>query len=508
MRKVRTAEYPQACRRLRRVSPARYGCRLAALSFFCAASLMAQTGVDLAERIQALEQQVTELHRRLGMDSTPRESGGASGSDLALPARVAALERQVEQLFGQIPSAPEPVIQNGHSFPTVRPAALVRVSAPALGSAEPAAAAQSAQASLPSLRRPATASIRSETMRLPVSGYMEMNFSKPQEQSAVLDFRRFVLLFGHSFSERLKFWSELEVEHAFVEGGEEKGELELEQAYVDFLAHPALSFRGGMLLTPMGIINERHEPPSFYGVLRPQVDTVIIPSTWFDTGAGIFGDLGRGFSYKFYAMSPLNAAGFTAEDGLRGGRQKGSQSFLQDWAQALRVEYRGLPRLVLGTSFWNGKTGFELRNVNPAVRMVEFDGRYRWNRLEFRGEFASAFLTRARELNLALERQTGINPNLARQTRGFYLEAATHLLPRASKYDLVGFSRYENFDTQYRMPRGYLPLKQFDRSLWTLGGSFYPHPDIALKADYQILRNQSVAVGAPNQFNLGLGWWF
>jgi hypothetical protein len=337
---------------------------------------------------------------------------------------------------------------------------------------------------------------------------MELNFSKPQEQSAILDFRRFVLLFGHSFSERLKFWSEIEVEHALVEGAEEKGELELEQAYVDFLVHPALNLRGGMLLTPMGILNERHEPPSFYGVLRPQVDTVIIPSTWFDVGAGAFGDLGGGFSYKFYGMAPLDAAGFTAEEGLRGGRQKGSQSFLQDWAQALRVEYRGLPRLVLGTSLWSGRTGFNFLTINPAVRMYEFDGRYRWRRLEWRGQFASSYLTQARELNLALQRQTGLNPNLAKQMRGFYLEAAAHVLPTQSRFDLVGFARYENFDTQYRMPQGFLPLKQFDRSLWTLGASFYPHPDIAVKADYQILRNRSLVIGAPNQFNLGLGWWF
>jgi len=505
---VRAAARPRAARRPRWETLARYGCLLVMLPFLCAVSLPAQTGGDLAERIQALEQQVAELHRRVGAASTPRPPAGSSHSDLALEARVSALESQVQQLVGQIPSAPSAEMQSGLLFPTARPAALSPTFRPALRSPEPVAAAQSSQTSLPSLRRPAATAPRSEAARLPVSGYMEMNFSKPQEHSAVLDFRRFVLLFGHSFSDRLKFWSELEVEHALVEGAEEKGELELEQAYVDFLVHPALNFRGGMLLTPMGIINERHEPPSFYGVLRPQVDTVIIPSTWFDTGAGIFGDLGSGFSYKFYGMAPLNAAGFTAEEGLRGGRQKGSQAFLRDWAQALRIEYRGLPRLVLGTSFWSGKTGFELRTVNPAVRMYEFDGRYRWSRLEFRGEYAAAFLTRARELNLALERQTGINPNLAREMRGFYLEAAAHLLPRASKYDLVGFARYENFDTQYRMPRGYLPLKQFDRSLWTLGGSFYPHPDIAVKADYQVLRNQSAVVGAPNQFNLGLGWWF
>ena len=44
-----------------------------------------------------------------------------------------------------------------------------------------------------------------------------------------------MLLFGHSFSDRLKFWSEYELEHSFNEGGEESGEIALEQAYLDSL---------------------------------------------------------------------------------------------------------------------------------------------------------------------------------------------------------------------------------------------------------------------------------
>lgn len=460
---------------------------------FWAAPLPAQTnGSALAERIQALERQVAELSRRVGPTSTGGRQAGAPSEALLLEARVSALESQVQQFLAQFPSPADS---------DATPAFPLRL-------VESAANAPTPQASVPPLRKLETPAPGSGEMRLPVAGYMELNFSKPREQSATFDFRRFVLLFGHSFSERLKFWSELELEHALVEGREEKGELELEQAYLDFLLHPALNFRGGMLLTPMGIINERHEPPSFYSVLRPQVDTVIIPSTWFDTGVGVFGDWGKGLSYKFYGMSPLNAAEFNAEEGLRGGRQKGSQSFFQNWAQALRFEYRGVPRLVLGTSFWNGRAGFDLRTVHPVVRIAELDGRYRWNRFEFRGEFATAYITKARELNLALQRRGGIHPNVARQIRGFYWEGAAHLFPRASKHDLVGFLRYENFDTQYRMPRGFLPLKQFDRSLWTFGASYYPHPDIALKADYQVHRNESTVVKTPHQFNLGLGWWF
>ena len=458
----------------------RLGLLLAHLFYLCGGSLQAQvTNSSLSERVQELERQVTELSRRWGLAPLERQHA-PEGS---IQSRVATLEAQLEQLLAKLPASGEPLLSEAELPAAQEPGVLA-------------------------LRKLATAEREDAETRLPIAGYMEMNFSKPENQTATLDFRRFVLLFGHSFSDRLKFWSELEIEHAFVEGLEEKGEIELEQAYVDFLVHPALNFRSGMLLTPMGILNERHEPPSFYGVLRPQVDTVIIPSTWFDTGAGIFGDLGKGLSYKFYGIAPLDAAGFSASEGLRDGRQKGSRSLFQNWAQALRLEYRGVRRLVLGTSFWNGKTGFDLPNVNPVVRLYELDGRYRLDPLELRGQFVSAFTTQAGELNRAMQRRTGINPNVAKQIRGFYLEGAAHLLPRQSEHDLVGFVRYENFDTQRRMPRGFLPLKQFDRSLWTLGATYYPHPDIAFKADYQIHQNESQVVKAANQLNLGLGWWF
>ena len=153
----------------------------------------------------------------------------------------------------------------------------------------------------------------------PISGYMEMHLNKPIEDRdtpapkapAVLDFHRFVLLFSHSFTPRLRFVGELELEHAVVEGREDKGELELEQAYVDYLIAPELNVRAGMLLVPVGIINERHEPPIFHGVERPFVDTVIVPSTWFDVGAGVHGTIRGQVRYRLYAMAPLDAAFFT-----------------------------------------------------------------------------------------------------------------------------------------------------------------------------------------------------
>ena len=82
-----------------------------------------------------------------------------------------------------------------------------------------------------------------------------------------------------------------------------------------------------MLLAPVGIINERHEPPAFYGVERPFVDTFIIPTTWFDAGAGVHGRVGAGWRYRAYVMAPLDATKIT--------RGRGTA---RSHAEGLRVE--------------------------------------------------------------------------------------------------------------------------------------------------------------------------
>lgn len=342
----------------------------------------------------------------------------------------------------------------------------------------------------------------------PLSGYMDFHFNKADHEPGVLDFHRFVLLMNHSFSPRLRFVGELEVEHAFVEGLEEAGELELEQAYIDFLLSRAISVRAGMLLMPVGIINERHEPPVYNGVERPFVDTFIIPTTWFDTGVGIHGDVGRGLRYRAYVVAPLNSLEFTAEEGIAGGRQKGSQSNVRNVAYTGRVEYLGVRGLTLGSSLWTGVSSFALPRLHTSVTVREIDARFRRERLELRGQFADVRIGDAARLNDARGRVTGVSPNIAEQLRGFYGEAAYRVWNMGAPRDLVAFVRYENFDTQFRMPTGYLPLKEFDRDAWVFGATYFPDPDIAVKADYVRLRNQSGIFRDRSHVNVGLGWWF
>jgi hypothetical protein len=341
----------------------------------------------------------------------------------------------------------------------------------------------------------------------PISGYMELHYNRPQDADPILDFHRFVLLFSHSFSPRIRFVGELELEHALVEGLEEAGEIELEQAYVDFLLQRSFNVRAGMMLVPVGLINERHEPPVFSGVERPLVDTVVVPSTWFEPGVGVHGELGEGLRYRAFVMAPLDAAGFTAEEGFRDGRQKGAAAVIRNAAVTGRVEYHGWRGLHTGVSFWHADSNASFPRLSLPTTVFEADVRHRWQRFEQRAQYAHTWLDNADELNQAQTSLVGVDPNVARQMRGFYLESTATLVARAGR-EVRAFLRYENVDTQFRMPEGYLPLPEFDRTAWVIGGSYFPDPDVAVKVDYVIQRNRSDALRAPNSFNLGLGWWF
>jgi len=344
--------------------------------------------------------------------------------------------------------------------------------------------------------------------KLPVSGYMDFHFNKNRSLPGEFDFHRFVLLFGHSFSDRIKFWSELELEHSIVEGGEEKGEVALEQAYVDFLIKPAFNLRGGMLLSPVGIVNERHEPPAFNGVERPFVETIIIPTTWREMGFGATGDLGRGFRYRAYMVSSLDASLFNAEFGIAEGKTSGFPSSFRNPAKVGRLEYTGTRRLVLGTSFYTGHAGFNMATVNPRVDIYNADARYSYRRMDVRGLFAKTWVSKAKELNNALEQTTGSNPNVASQMLGAYVEPAFHLFPRRRSQDVIVFGRYEKYNTQHKMPDGYTALPQFNRSSWVLGATYKPVADVAIKFDYNFNRNASTVVKPLDSINLGIGWWF
>jgi len=299
--------------------------------------------------------------------------------------------------------------------------------------------------------------------------------------------------------------AEFELEHA-LSGDGEKGEVELEQAYVDFLLSRAVNVRAGVVLVPVGIINETHEPPSFYGVERPDVDKSIIPTTWWEAGAGIHGEITPGLRYRLYLVSSLDAAGFTASGGIRGGRQKASEALAEDLAVTGRLEYSGVPGLRLGGSFFTGGASQNDAALGSAgVTIYEADATYTAGNIDLRGLYAVVNVDDADMVSAVTGEAVG------ERMYGWYAEGAYrlmgHLLP-GSEQELAVFARYSEYDTQDEVATGYAKDGRNAMEVLTVGIDYKPHPNVVIKADYQDRENESPTVEATDQFNIGIGYRF
>src|SRR2546426_9146344 len=190
--------------------------------------------------------------------------------------------------------------------------------------------------------------------RTTVGGYGEVHYTNPTgpKTPPIVNLARFVVYLAHSFNDRLAFRSELEVEDAKVEGGQAGGEVALEQAYLDYRLADWITLRTGLVLPPVGIINETHEPPTFNGVDRPGFDHDVIPTTWREIGLGAVGTIpGRsGLAYRVYLVNGLRADGLSAGEGIREGRQEGRQASFANPSVTGRLEW-ARPGVKIGGAF-------------------------------------------------------------------------------------------------------------------------------------------------------------
>jgi len=349
--------------------------------------------------------------------------------------------------------------------------------------------------------------------KLHFGGYGEMHANFVQgSESDQADLHRLVLYLGYDFTDWIRFHSETEIEHAYVSDGD--GEISLEQAYVDFLLAGKFNVRAGRILTPIGIINKKHEPPTFNGVERPAFAANIIPTTWSSDGVGIFGSLCQSLTYEAYVVGGLDGSMFTATSGIRNGRIKERPS-LNEPAITGRLDYYPCPAiqndsdqsLRLGASGYFGGLDNGDQGSNPGIDgeigITSADFEYSVCKWDFRGAIAHINIDGARQ----------IGGNVAEEIFGWYLEGAYHWLPeqwktgKLAKADATVFLRLDKYDTQYEMPSGVSKNRAGDRTDWVFGTNFYLTPNIVLKADYEVRDDDSTS-DPDDRFNLGVGWAF
>ena len=296
---------------------------------------------------------------------------------------------------------------------------------------------------------------------------MDFHYNKPQFGDGILDFHRFVLLVTHRFSDRLRFVGELELEHAVVEGLEEAGEPELEQAYVDFLLTRAFNVRAvrwprsasSMSVTSrpcsMGSSGRSWTPSSS----RPRGSMPAPACTARSDAAGVIAL--RDGAPRFDE--------FDADEGIRGGRQK----------ERSQCRTRGphWPRRIRRPSWSDRRSELLVGPIRIRIpARLRRPGPRRGSRRPLlarppraRAQHAQVSIDNADQLNDLGLLRTGVSPNVARQLRGFYVEGGYWAVSGARFGELGVFTRYENVDTQFRMPAGYVPLKEFDRDAWVMG---------------------------------------
>lgn len=324
------------------------------------------------------------------------------------------------------------------------------------------------------------------------------------------DIGRFIAYFGYKYDDFVVFNTEIEFEHVT--------EAVVEFMYVDLLFSEHLVLRTGLMLVPMGIVNEMHEPTTFRGVFRPEVERTIIPSTWRETGVGALGEIAAGLSYKLYVLSGFDAAGFDL-GGVRGGRQSGARFVWEDKAVVGRLDYSDGEHLDLGVSAWYGGADQDPTGALEVTTFIyEAHVIARFAGAELRALFAEARIDGADgqsglpddPATPDVDESVGILPAAPSLQRGFYVEGSYDLGPVLGfeRAGLTPFARFERLDLHVEVPAGLVRDGARNTSRITAGVEYKPHPDVVFKGEYDRVQSDAEEAEAAQELRLGVGFIF
>jgi len=324
-----------------------------------------------------------------------------------------------------------------------------------------------------------------------VGGYGELHYNNltgpDGERKKVLDLHRFVIFVNHEFNDDIRFFSEFEIEHAFIadnndgSGDTSPGEVEVEQAFVQFDVGESSKIDAGVFLIPVGILNETHEPPTFYGVERNPVEKNIIPVTWWEGGTMFTSRFDSGFSYDVALTS-----GLADGTSIRGGRQKTAKAKANNLAATARAQYTGISGLTLsGTAQYQDDMTQDTTDEIGSATMIEAHAI--WNVADFTltGLYANWDI----DVGAGADQEDKDKDS----QDGGYLEASYKFTPEWGVF--VRQNEWDNGGT------GDTSKSQTD-----IGFNYWPHENVVIKADYQ---TQSFAAADNfDGFNLGVGYQF
>ncbi len=317
-----------------------------------------------------------------------------------------------------------------------------------------------------------------------VGGYGEITYWNPEQANAEVDLHRVVLYLGYQFDPIWSFRSEIELEHS--------KKIEVEFAQIEAQLSDSMHFRMGNLLLPLGLTNQNHEPTSFYSSRRPLLERTILPTTWHENGVGLWAQQGN-LHWQAYVMNGFDAANFQlASNGLRDGRQGGSQAQAENWAFSGRLDWQIQPNMMVGVSAYQGASGQGNLSRDFGVQILSAHATANHGPWQMRGLYAQASVADAAFLP---------TPATSEDLRGWYTEVAYQLWSQSREQaSLTPFLRVGNLD--FSAGDG-MPSAQ---SLIVTGLAWKPQSHVVFKLDVEF---QDPAAG-PNTQTLAftLGWSF
>ncbi len=325
-----------------------------------------------------------------------------------------------------------------------------------------------------------------------IGGYGELHYTnlttEGRNHEESVDFHRYVLFFNHEFSDKLRLFTELELEHALAGDGK-PGEIELEQAWLQYDVSHEAAIRAGLLLMPVGILNEIHEPDTFYGVDRNLVETKIIPATWWEAGLAGQYQFDNGLQIDAMISSGLDMSDHFGN--IRKSRQKVSKQTANDPLFGLRLKYTGITGLRLSGTVLHQTDMAQSNAIDiGSGTLIETHAIYNHpigpGMFTTKGMYSQWFIDVNDPSQQSADNQTG-----------FFLEPSYRI---PTSYGDVGiYGRYSYID--------YYTGDANEYDIWEGGLNWWVNKNVVLKADWQH-HDKRNGIGDRNGFNLGLGYQF
>ena len=339
-----------------------------------------------------------------------------------------------------------------------------------------------------------------------VGGYVDVMYNNLSRQNLDNPSRhsfgqqRLVPFIYADITEHIKFATELEIERGGP--GVTDGTMQIEFAQIDYLVDEAINLRAGILLMPVGKFNLLHDSPLNDLVDRPMVSRIVIPSTWFESGAGIYGSLYPSsqskLDYEVYAVNGMSslAAGTAPTDlGVRGTRGNLSRDRDDNKAVVGRLAFSPMLGIEVAGSGYHGIYKPSTATVGTGrISIFALDWTLQRGPFEVIGESAWSRIS-----------NNGTGPA---GMQGYYIQGNYHFMPEFLKKlapshftDASTFTavvRWEQVDTDTDDRTKVLATgnrRELDRL--TLGLNFRPIEDTVFKFDWQF-NTQKNAQGLVN----------